>query len=113
MNSTGKFDFEDKIENSFPNDYVVRVELMFCDRLVNCKSWNIFNSINKHFVDSGMSRSKGASLCTDGAKVMTGKKTALAAHLKRVNKDIVSEHYLLHCLNLATKDLPEYVKGSY
>ena len=72
MNSTGKFDFEDKIENSSPNDYLVRVELMFCHRLVKCKSWNIFNSINKHFVDSGMSWSKVASVCTDGATVLTG-----------------------------------------
>ena len=31
------------------DNYVVRDKLMFCDRLVQCQSWNIFHSINTQY----------------------------------------------------------------
>ena len=46
-----------------------------------------------------------ASIVTDGASVMTGNKSGVAALLKkRVNKSLLNDHCLAHCLALSCTD---------
>ena len=53
-------------------------------------------------------------LCTDGASVMTGKNSGVAARLKQLNRHVVSVHCICHKLSLACCDTNkglEYVQG--
>ena len=40
-------------------------------------------------------------LCTDGASVMTGKNSGVAARLKQLNRHLVSVHCICHKLSLS------------
>ena len=47
------------------------------------------------------------ALCTDGASVMTGKNSGVAARLKDLNRHLVSIHCICHKLSLACYDTNE------
>ena len=54
---------------------------------------------------------KLASIVTDGASVMMGHKSGVAALLKeRVNKSLINVHCLAHCLALSCTDTAKDIK---
>ena len=64
----------------------------------------IFNILTKKLEDCGLQIQKLSSVASDGAAVITGERSGVAARLKKVNSKVIAFHCLCHRLALARTD---------
>ena len=94
----------------FFNSDTGKVETHFLfveDILKNSNSANaeaIFNILTEKLDTLGLQRSKLSSMASDGAAVMTGKRSGVATRLKALNRHVITFHCLCHKLALACTD---------
>jgi len=74
----------------------------------------IFNILTKKLEDCGLQIQKLSSVASDGAAVITGERSGVAARLKKVNSKVITFHCLCHKLALACTDTTsdiDYIKN--
>ena len=64
----------------------------------------IFNILIRKLYHYGLQLQKLSSMASDGAAVMVGEQSGVAAHLKEVNNRVITFHCLRHKLALACTD---------
>ena len=64
----------------------------------------IFNILIRKLYHYGLQLQKLSSMASDGAAVMVGEQSGVAAHLKEVNNRVITFHCLCHKLTLACTD---------
>ena len=98
----------EKVETHF-----LFVEDVFKDS-TSANAETIFNILTKKLEDCGLQIQKLSSVASDGAAVMTGERSGVAAHLKEVNSKVIAFHCLCHKLALACTDTTsdiDYIKN--
>ena len=104
----------------FFNSKTEKVETHFLfveDILKNSSSANaetIFNILTEKLNGYGLQLQKLSSMASDGAAVMTGERSGVAARLKEVNSKVITFHCLCHKLALACTDTTsdiDYIKN--
>lgn len=70
----------------------------------NVKGVTLYEAVNEH-VFSIVDKNKLSSICTDGAKVMVGKKNGLVGYLLKNNIKIPTFHCIIHQQTLFSKEL--------
>jgi hypothetical protein len=96
--------------------YVYKGE--FQEDLLLCKSTeakitgeDIFQILDKFFINHQIDWNKCIDVCTDGAKSMTGKPVGVLARIKTVSKMCRSSHYILYRYALAFKKMQNSLKS--
>ena len=104
----------------FFNSKTEKVETHFLfveDILKDSSSANaetIFNILTTKLNECGLQLQKLSSMASDGAAVMTGERSGVAARLKEVNSKVITFHCLCHKLALACTDTTsdiDYIKN--
>ena len=86
--------------------FIVRDDFLFSSELPGTSNApDIYNRIARYFAENQLDIKKIKSICTDGARALFGKKTGVAARVRRVSKGLDNVQCALHCLNLAAQEL--------
>ncbi|XP_067017873.1 E3 SUMO-protein ligase KIAA1586-like [Acropora muricata] len=81
---------------------------------ISANAETIFNILTKKLEDCGLQIQKLSSVASDGAAVMTGERSRVAACLKKVNSKVIAFHCLCHKLALPCTDTTsdiDYIKN--
>jgi len=90
---------------------VVEEEMLFCRPLsTTTKAEDIFFVLNTYMENNSIRWDNCISVCTDGARNMTGKKSGLAAKILSINSRIMWNHCIIHREALVAKKLPADLK---
>lgn len=96
-----RYEFERSIEE----------DLLICEALEsNTTGAEIFNLVNKYFVENDISWDNCIDVCTDGAKAMVGKTAGAVSRIKTIAKNCSSSHCIIHRQALAVKKMPVSLK---
>lgn len=83
-------------------------QFLFCSELAETtKGSDVFNLVDKSIQTRNINWENCVGLCTDGAPSMLGKHTGFAAHVKKINPNVVIVHCMIHREALMAKILPE------
>ncbi|XP_042233739.1 SCAN domain-containing protein 3-like [Homarus americanus] len=81
-------------------------DFFFCKKVtVRATDEEIFNILDTFMRETKMKWENCVAVCTDGAAVMTGRKSGVVARIKALNPQIIATHCLLHRQALASKDM--------
>jgi hypothetical protein len=84
---------------------------LFCKELPERTTGDeIFHATHKYLSENYLDWKNCVSVCTDGAKSMTGNVKSFVAKVREVNSDIEFHHCLLHREALVAKTLPPTLK---
>lgn len=100
--------------NRYHNTKNIKSEFLFCRELKKTsRGIDIFNILDKFFIDNDLDMQRIISVCTDGAPAMTGEGIGFWGYLKRKIPSLVTVHCKIHKMVLASKNLGDVFENVF